>query len=173
MNLEKLETERLVLRQIELYDEEEIFFLRSDPRILKYLDTPPAKSIDDARKFIEKIKNGESKKEEWFYWGITLKNKNKLLGTICLWNFSEDRKTADIGYVLHPDSQGNGLMYEAIRKIIDTAFNVLHLHSIDADVTPDNAKSVSLLERNGFTLKKSHDNTVIYSLNKNKICEDF
>lgn len=48
-------TDRLVLRNLCLEDENEILFLRSDERILKYLDIPISKTVDDARNFIKKI----------------------------------------------------------------------------------------------------------------------
>lgn len=30
-------------------------------------------------------------------WGA-LKGSNQIIGTICLWNFSKDRRTAEVGY---------------------------------------------------------------------------
>jgi len=41
-------TERLLLRQVEKSDVNEIFFLRSNENVMKYIDRPPAKSLDDA-----------------------------------------------------------------------------------------------------------------------------
>lgn len=164
MNSATLKTDRLILRPIQISDVDEIFFLRSDSRILKYLDIPPAKSSIDVLKFIEKIKTGTGNKE-CYYWGITIKPKENLVGTICLWNISDDKKTADIGYVLHPDFQGKGFMQEAISEVINTGFEVLNLTTIDADVDPENLKSIALLEKKGFTFKK-FDKTVIYSLLK-------
>lgn len=159
-------TERLSLRQLKIEDENEIFVLRSDERVLKYLDIPIAKTIDDARNFIEKINNGIIN-NEWIYFGITLKNKTKLIGTICIWNISKDGLTADIGYVLHPDFQGRGIMREALIKVINYGFEIMKLKSIDADVDPNNFKSIKLLEKNGFLYNRISDNGVIYSVVKN------
>jgi hypothetical protein len=49
------------------------------------------KSEKEALKFIfdRKKYNAENK---LFYWGITLKSNKKLIGNICLWNISDDRK---------------------------------------------------------------------------------
>ena len=41
------------------------------------------------------LRNGKS-----VTWGITRKESNDLIGTICLWNFSADKKTAEVGYDL-------------------------------------------------------------------------
>ena len=48
-------TERLILREVEENDVNEIFFLRSDKRVMKYLDRPPAKSTEEASDFIKKL----------------------------------------------------------------------------------------------------------------------
>jgi ribosomal-protein-alanine N-acetyltransferase len=50
-----LKTERLTLRQLVINDEQEIFTLRSDSEINKYLDRQMSDTIDDARNFINKI----------------------------------------------------------------------------------------------------------------------
>ena len=44
-----LETERYILRQLSLSDDNEIFILRSDKEVNKYLDRPIAKTIEDAK----------------------------------------------------------------------------------------------------------------------------
>ncbi len=158
-----ISTERLSLRQLKIEDEIEIFMLRSDKRILKYLDLPITKSIDDARKFIEKINNGIFN-NEWMYWGITIKSESKLIGTICLWNISKETFKADIGFVLHPDFQGIGIMQEALVKVVKYGFEIMELNCIDAEVDPKNLKSINLLEKNKFHYKSKSENTVIYSL---------
>ena len=116
-----LTTERLILRQLEIQDEQEIFFLRSDERVNKWLVAPIAQNVDEARIFINKINCGINN-NEWAYWAITLKNNNKLIGTICFWNISIEENKAEIGYVLHPHFQGKGIMQEAIHKVIEYGF---------------------------------------------------
>jgi [ribosomal protein S5]-alanine N-acetyltransferase len=115
-------TERLSLRQMNNNDEEEIFLLRSDERVLQYIDIPKAETIDDARKFIDKI-NGFILNNESILWAISLKNSTTLIGTICFWNIDKENSVAETGYILHPDLQGKGIMQEALQKIIDYGFN--------------------------------------------------
>ena len=50
-----IKTERLTLRQLSVNDDKEIFALRSDKQVNKYLDRDPSNTIEDARKFIHKI----------------------------------------------------------------------------------------------------------------------
>ena len=69
-----LTTEDLVLRQLQITDEEEIFTLRSDSGINKYLDRRLSNTIADARDFIENV-NENINKNLSLYWAITLRNK--------------------------------------------------------------------------------------------------
>ena len=158
-----LKTERLILRQLEIQDEQEIFFLRSDERVNKYLVAPIAQNVEEARVFINKINTGIIN-DEWAYWAITLKNNNKLIGTICFWNISIEENKAEIGYVLHPDFQGKGIMQEAIHKVIEFGFEKMKLRSIDAILDPGNLKSIELLKRNGFVYAVEVEDAVIYHL---------
>ena len=54
-----LHTKRLQLRSVEIDDAGEIFFLRSDKKLLKYLDREPAKTLKDAADFVERIQNDQ------------------------------------------------------------------------------------------------------------------
>jgi len=143
-----LTTERLVLRQVKTEDENEFFILKSDKRILEFLDYK-AKTFDEARQFLHKINDGIAK-NEWILWAITLKNENKLIGTVCLWNINKEHSKAEIGYDLMPNYQGKGIMHEAVAAVVKYGFETMKLHSIVAFPNPNNLKSVKLLERNNF-----------------------
>ncbi|MBA3649161.1 MAG: GNAT family N-acetyltransferase [Chitinophagales bacterium] len=163
-------SERLLLRKLKGSDQHAILVLRSDERILKYLDIAKANNLEDAIRFIVKINNGIAN-NECIYWGITLKNNGRLIGTICLWNLSLEDSKAEIGYVLHPEFQGKGLMQESMGSVIAYGFKEMQLEMIDAVLHPDNVKSIQVLERKKFTrvLKgedgsEMHQETIYYSL---------
>ena len=65
-----LTTERLTLRQLEINDEQEIFTLRSDSEINKYLDRQISNTIDDARNFINSV-NENITKNDSLYWAFS------------------------------------------------------------------------------------------------------
>ena len=79
-----------------------------------------------------------------------MKNSDTLIGTICLWNIEIASLTAEIGYMLHPDFQGKGMIQEAIPKAIDYGFNEMKLKSIAGGVHKKNIKSIKVLEKSGF-----------------------
>jgi [ribosomal protein S5]-alanine N-acetyltransferase len=150
----RLASERLLLRRLDLKDDKEIMILRSDERILKYLLITPCTHIAEARLFIENI-NRVIDCNESIYWGITEKNADALIGTICIWHIDVENHRAEIGYVLHPDFQRKGLMSEALNVVLRYAFKEMKLHSLEPHVDPANKASIELLKKKGF-VKEAH-----------------
>jgi len=149
-----LTTERLTLRQLEINDEQDILTLRSDREINKYLDRQISSTIDDARNFINKV-NENINKGDSLYWAITLSDNNILVGTVCLFGFSDDNYKCEIGYELLTKFQGQGIMKEAVGKVIEHAFNTIRIKKIEAFLHKDNQSSLKLLEK--FSFKNSNE----------------
>ncbi len=158
-----IKTERLILRELLIDDAQEIFALRSDGSVNKYLDRKPGNSIDEAITFIHTIHENTHNNNS-IYWAITLNNNDKLIGTICLFNFSDDNLKAEIGYELLPDFQGKGMMQEAIATVINFGMYHIGLQSIEAYTHVENISSTKLLEK--FNFKKglqSEENLLMYT----------
>jgi ribosomal-protein-alanine N-acetyltransferase len=149
-----LTTERLTLRQLLITDETEIFTLRSDSEINKYLNRQLSNTIDDARNFINKV-NENINKNDSIYWAITLSKRNILAGTICLFSLSDENEKCEIGYELLTNFQGQGIMKEAVEKVIDYAFNTIKVQKIEAFFHRDNQSSIRLLDK--FSFKQSDE----------------
>lgn len=144
-----LSTQRLFLRRLVKQDDNEIFLLRSNELVNKYLERTKASCIEEAQEFIEKINEGISN-DQCMYWAICFRNEEKLIGTICLWNFSIEHNKAEIGYELLPEFHGKGIMQEAFAKVINYGFAVLKLRKIEACTIAPNIHSIKILERNHF-----------------------
>ena len=159
-----LKTGRLTLRQLRSSDDKEIFALRSNDNVNKYLDRKPSKSIDDARNFIQTI-NENIQRNDSIYWAITWNGTDTLVGTICLFNFSGDHSKAEIGYELLPNFQGKGIMQEAILKVIDFGFQYVGINSIEATTHSENLSSTRLLKKLNFMKHSAADeNFVVFKL---------
>lgn len=148
-----LHTSRLLLRPLQETDEDFVYSLRSNEQVNKFIGRAPAKNIEDARAFIKKINDGTAENKS-YYWGIVLKETGTMIGTVCFWNLSADRKSAEIGYELHPDHQGKGYMDEAIKEVIAFAFRS-GFTCLEAHSHKDNLASTRLLRKHGFV----HDET--------------
>jgi len=170
-----LQTERLSLRKLSLDDANEIFFLRSDERVNKFMERSRAASLEDAHNFINKT-NHEIENNECVDWAITFKDDSGLIGSICFWNISIEENKAEVGYELLPDFQRKGIAQEALSAVINYGFDVVKLQTIEAYTHKENVASIKLIEKFGFTrdLKEEskidftvdNPNTFIYSLSK-------
>jgi len=144
-----LETERLILRELTELDAPALFTLRSDDVVMKYLDRPKCASLEAARQFIIKLIE-ERKANDNVNWGISLKSTQQVIGTICYWQLDKAHHRAEMGYMLLADFHKKGYASEAIKKVLAYGFDQMQLHSIEAQVNPNNADSIKLLERNHF-----------------------
>ena len=53
-------------------------------------------------------------------------------------------------------------MQEALTEVLNFGFNILKLHSIEANVNPDNIASIKLLERNKFIREAFFKENIYY-----------
>jgi [ribosomal protein S5]-alanine N-acetyltransferase len=169
----ELNTTRLLLRRLTDADVPALFTIRSDERVMRYIGREPAKEPGEIEKLIQQL-NENIDKNEAILWGIAFKeNPQQIIGTICLWNMEPHNYRSEIGYLLHPDHWGKGIMKEAVRVTIEYGFAALGLHSIEARTEAANKASSVLLEKTGF-LKEGYlkentyfrgkfSDTIIYS----------
>lgn len=144
-------TDRLILRTLTEFDSFEVLGIRSHPVINQFLHRDSPKNTFEALDFILNIQR-KSANGEIFFLGIALQNKPELIGTICLWNFSGDRKTAELGYELLPEYHGKGIMSEAVTFILNYGFEDLKASKIEAFTNKNNLNSIQLLQKFNFTL---------------------
>ena len=107
-------------------------------------------------------------------WGIIEKSTNILIGYFGFWRIDAYNCRGEIGYALHPNFWGNGYMKETAYKLIEYGFKDIRLHSIEANVHPNNLPSIKLLKKIGFRkeaylrenflFKNKFLDSVIYSL---------
>lgn len=159
-------TDRFTLRKLSKNDSEEILQLRSDKEINKFLGRKPSKTLEEALNFINNIIENEN--EELFYWAITKTGEDKLIGTICLFDFIEDSKKCEIGYELLIEYHGQGVMIEAARKVIDYVSKTHGIKIIDAQTHKDNQSSTKLLQKLNFEkleeIVESNPNLILFRL---------
>ncbi len=151
-----LQTSRLHLRSFSEEDYAQVFFLRSDQVVNRYIKRDFPKKIEDAIAFVNKVQSSMEKGKN-INWVICKHGDSKMLGSICLWNFSKDRQTGEVGYDLHPDHQNKGIMQEALIAVIKYGFDILLLKQIKAYTHHSNLNSLKLLKKNDFVLTDEKD----------------
>ena len=60
---------------------------------------------------------------------------------------------ASLGYYVGAPYLGNGYMTEGLELVKRYAFNTMNLHRLEANIQPNNTRSIALVQRAGFTLE--------------------
>ncbi|MCE3230004.1 MAG: alanine acetyltransferase [Bacteroidetes bacterium] len=144
-----LSTQRFLLKRIEKTDVNEVFAIRSDEEVMKFIHRPIAKTIDDAMMVVDKISTGIDNNES-INWGIYPKDSKKLIGIIGYVRMNKENHRAEVGYVLHGDHHRKGIMSEVLAEVLNYGFYSMKLNTIEAIIDPRNQPSANLCEKHGF-----------------------
>ncbi len=135
----EISTPRLILRSARPDDLEGLHAVLSDPRATRWWSTPPHETLEQTRAWLDgMIANGPDHPD------LVVALDGRVIGKAGFYAMP------DVGYILHPDVWGQGLAAEAVGAAIDHVFATRDIETLTADVDPDNAASIRLLERLGF-----------------------
>ena len=144
-----LRTDRLVLRPITTRDTGAFFDIFSDFETLRFWSNPPISELSEAEALIqEELEWSGSGKS--ITWGMALPESDYLIGKFTLFQFHEQNRRAEVGYILDRRHWRMGYMSEAMDSVLHFAFDTLQLHRLEADTDPENLASLALLEKFGF-----------------------
>jgi [ribosomal protein S5]-alanine N-acetyltransferase len=147
----RLETTRLVLREISLDDVDAIHAYAANPDVVQYMVWGP-NSFEQTRKFCaERVANRKDPNRTSYELAINVKPGSVAVGALGLRVKSVENREGELGYVLHPVYWGKGYMTEAAQRMLDFGFDELKLHRISAFAAPENAPSLRVLTRLGMT----------------------
>ncbi|HWR22847.1 MAG TPA: GNAT family N-acetyltransferase [Feifaniaceae bacterium] len=145
-----IETERLKIRPLLGDDAPGFFALRQDAAVTAMMGFSPYTRAEEAEQYVA-ARMRMMARGDCLFWAVTRKEGGAFIGSACLWNFRLDEGSAEIGYELLPAFQHKGYAGETIRAVCRYAFSELGFARVDAFVDPDNAPSLRVLERNGFS----------------------
>lgn len=149
MIFKALETERLILKNIDHSDKDHILDLFSNPDINRYLfDAEPIKDLKEAEEIINFYLYQEPQRQH--RWVLVHKESGEKLGTCGFHCWDQENATVDMGYDLKIVYQGQGYMTEAINKILTFAKDVMGVQEIHACIYPKNLPSLKLVQKFNF-----------------------
>src|SRR5574342_101767 len=123
--MEKIESKRLILRNIELEDKDAIFAYRSDPEVYKYQYWRP-NHIEDVIEFIKtKMVREPNIPGTWLQFAIWTKENNQLIGDCGIHFLENEPEQVEIGITISRESQGKGYGKEALSTLFDYIFHDL------------------------------------------------
>ncbi|MEK4045953.1 GNAT family protein [Paenibacillus sp. FSL H8-0048] len=143
-----IETERLLLRQLQSEDAEAYFNYFSNNEVTMFWGYDCPKDVKTVANTFVRFSNA-FKRKEMIVWGIAEKGTDKIIGTCILSNFVRG-SMANISYNLSQEHWKKGFMLESLGAIIPFGFRNLGLHRIQAMVMPENHASINLLEKCNF-----------------------
>jgi [ribosomal protein S5]-alanine N-acetyltransferase len=145
----EIRTERLMLRPASPDDLMPLNAILSDPDATAFWSTPPHRDLEQTKEWLQSMIDIRTEEGEDFI----LEHEGRVIGKAGFYRFPE------IGYILHPDFWRRGLAAEALRPVLDRAFEVHRLAAVVADVDPRNAASLNLLAGLGFEETKRKKRT--------------
>lgn len=148
-NFPTLETGRLVLREVNEQDKNDIFQYLSDEDVMKYYGLSPFTSVSEVVEEISWYKSIYDS-EIGIRWGITERDCNKVIGSCGFHNWDKRHNRAEVGFELNKEYWNKGMMTEALRAVIQYGFSNLHINRIQALVEPENTSSLQVLKKVGF-----------------------
>lgn len=145
-----LETKRLILRAHLMSDANELFIMRTNEEVMRYIDRERPKNIQETETKIRQVNEGFNN-GTMLAWVIALKeDPDKMIGEIGFYRTDLVNHRAEIGYMLIPAYWRKGLISEALSTVVSFGFNEMYLHSISANINPENHASRQILLKHGF-----------------------
>jgi len=129
LHLPIMETKRLVIRKLELTDLQDLFECSSNPEISKFTLWEAHTSIEASKDYLLKCLNQYSLGHAPVF-GMILKDKNKLIGTIGFGSINLISKVAEFGYALHLDYWNQNITTEATLAILQLVLQTI-LHRLE------------------------------------------
>jgi len=168
-----LETNRLLLRHLNLDDLDELFALYSDPEMRQYFPEGVL-TYEDTKEELEWHMHGHPKHSELGLWATIHKETGKFIGRCGLLPWEIDGELEiEIAYLIDKAYWGQGLATEAAKGILHYGFEQLNLSRLICLIDPDNIASQRVAEKIGMSLEKRVDGiagdnfpTLIYSISR-------
>ncbi|TDI72695.1 MAG: N-acetyltransferase [Betaproteobacteria bacterium] len=152
----RLETTRLVLRDFNPEDSNDLFELYRLPETSEFESWGPHKNLERSMELNEywiKCQNETPRTD----YTIAISLNGKFIGLCGLelgfGTESDDRRVGFLGYRIHPEYWNQGLATEASLRILQFGFHELELHRISTGCSAQNLASVKVIKKLGFRLE--------------------
>lgn len=148
-----IETERLLLRELNLSDAAGMFELDSNPNVHIFLGKKPVKNSAES---IAQIENIQQQYKDFGIgrWAVVLKETNEFLGWSGIKFITNEINNHidfyEIGYRFIEKHWGKGYASEAAKAFIEYAFNEIKTDYLYAYADEGNKNSRKILEKLGF-----------------------
>ncbi|GAB4059501.1 GNAT family N-acetyltransferase [Catellatospora paridis] len=145
-----IRTPRLTLRPVTLNDLDDVYAYQSRPDVVRWMLGTGPRTREQSRSSVTAMAGEDALRAVGDCLTLAATTDAGVIGTVELvWRSEEDR-TAELGYVFHPDHGGRGLATEAATALLDWGFGEFGLHRVFARCHGRNEASARLMSRLGM-----------------------
>lgn len=144
----KIMTERLVLRPLDISDLEQVHKYSSDLENTKYMKYLPNETKDETLMYLTNISREWTKPTPQFY-EFAIMLGNELIGAVCIY-LDKTNKIGELGWILHKNYWGNEYALEAANAIIEFARTERNITMFIACCDSENIGSYRVMEKLGM-----------------------
>lgn len=149
----KLETSRLRLVELDHRHAPDLLAIHRDVHHMRHWGANPFVDLSATHDFISACRAGWKLQIPVMRWALEHQTTGEFLGTCGLFNWDQRWQKCSVGYELNPSAQRQGLMREALKKILTYGFERGQLHRVEALIHPDNQASLGLAAQLGFQVE--------------------
>lgn len=143
-------TERLILRQFNIDDANDMFVWASNPEVVKYLSYYPHKSIDQTKQILKDWIEGYKDPAE-YNWAIIF--DGVVIGNIAVVLQDNDCYSCHLGWQIDVPYWNKGIMTEAASAVVDYLFDKVGYDRIASGHDTRNIGSGRVMEKIGMKLE--------------------
>lgn len=143
-----IETDRLILRPLEVSDSEAVFEWTGDERVAEYMIYPCHENIEVTEEWLKSLESLENE----YVWGFVRKSDGKLMGSGSI-RFRTAENVWSFGYNLRYDCWGNGYATELVKQMIKYVVQNHNAKEFVAQHAVDNKASGRVMEKCGLVFE--------------------
>jgi RimJ/RimL family protein N-acetyltransferase len=151
-----MRTPRLTLRPVTIDDLDDVYAWQRRPDVVRWMSGAGPRTREQSRASVLAMAGEDALRAEGDCLTLAAATEAGVIGTVELVWRSEPDRTAELGYVFHPDHGGRGLATEAATALMDWGFRELGLHRIFARCHSGNDASARLMTRLGMRQEAHH-----------------
>jgi RimJ/RimL family protein N-acetyltransferase len=146
-----IRTDRLVLRPFSDADLEPLCVIHADAGVARWLYNEPRTRAQVVELLKVKIAGaGIQAPGDWLCAAVESSETGELVGDVDLLWSSDQHRSGELGFIIHPARHGNGYAAEAARPLLDWAFGDFGLHRVIGRAEARNTASARVLEKLGM-----------------------
>jgi [ribosomal protein S5]-alanine N-acetyltransferase len=156
----QLETQRLILRELDFSDQKDLFEMDSDPEVHLFIGNNPVKSMDEITGVIQMLR-AQYKENGIARWAVVDKITKECVGWSGLKYVNQSvnnvRNFYELGYRFKRKHWGKGFATESSIAVVNYGFENLKIDAIFAMTDPKNENSIKVLTKLGFHFLETFD----------------